>query len=168
MRGLAFALGLALLALAGCVKAPPMEPPPKMDPVPAPEFTATSLSGEEMTLKKLEGRPVIVNFWATWCLPCVEEMPELEKFYFRKKADGLALLMINLKENKDLVKRWIGSNGFTFDVYLDETGKLSEDFGIIGLPYTFFIDKKGVIQRKHMGKLTPEILFTGFEEINGR
>jgi thiol-disulfide isomerase/thioredoxin len=142
-----------------------MEAPPRARPVPAPLFKLTSLDGKEVTLRDFAGKPVIINFWATWCAPCIKEMPELESFYFKKKGDGLELLMINLKESKDVVAEFVGQNNFTFKVLLDETGKTSEEFQVFGLPSTYFVDRKGVIVDRHMGSLTSEILYGGFKNI---
>jgi len=151
--------------LAGCVKEKPMDAPPKPKPAPAPEFKLSSLEGKEVSLKDFAGKPVIINFWATWCVPCIKEMPELESFWHKKRADGLELLMINLKESRDVVSGFIWKSNFTFKVLLDETGKTSEDFQVFGLPCTYFVDRKGVIVDRHMGSLTSEILHAGFKAI---
>jgi len=160
---------LALLALpqAACDE-PAMEAPPKAKPTPAPVFKLMTLEGKQVTLADYAGKPLIVNFWASWCAPCIKEMPELESFYFKKKADGLELLMVNLKESKETVASFLKDNNFAFHVLLDESGKASEDFQVFGLPSTYFIDRKGVIQNRHMGSLTREILYAGFGDIAGK
>ena len=164
---IAVALCLALVAI-GCEQEPPMEAPPKPKPAPAPKFHLEGLEGKSVKLSDYSGKPLIVNFWATWCAPCIEEMPELEKFYHLKRGEGLELLMINVKESKALVEKFIRQNNFTFKVALDEEGKATEEFQVFGLPCTYFIDKNGVILNRHMGRITKEILFAGYGDITGK
>ncbi|MBI4827940.1 MAG: TlpA family protein disulfide reductase [Nitrospinae bacterium] len=164
-RALAAGLALAVIALAGC-EAKPMEAPPKQQPRPAPSLTLPRLGGGEMSLQSLRGKPALVNFWATWCVPCLKEMPEIERFFQIKKADGLAVAMINVKESAAAVESFMAPHGYTFTVLLDEKGEAVEKFQVFGLPTTVFIDRDGVIRYTHMGELTREILYMGYREIN--
>ncbi|VAX25528.1 hypothetical protein MNBD_NITROSPINAE02-1200 [hydrothermal vent metagenome] len=145
-----------------------MEAPPQPPPYSAPKFTIKNLSGREVSLKQYRDKPVIVNFWATWCVPCVAEMPELDRFYRAKKNEGLAMLMINLKESKSVIDNFVSPHGFAFEILMDENGKLSENFQVFGLPTTFFIDGRGMIVYTHMGRLTKEILYAGYATITNK
>jgi len=169
VRTFSIAMALCLaLAAAGCEPEPPMEAPPKPKPAPAPKFKLADLEGGQVALSDYAGKPLIVNFWATWCIPCIEEMPELEKFYHLKRGEGLELLMINVKESHVLVEKFIRRNNFSFTVALDEEGKATDEFQVFGLPCTFFIDKNGVILNRHMGRITKEILYAGYGDITGK
>lgn len=164
-RSLGAAALVAAIA-AGCTEEK-MEAPPKPAPKPAPEFSLPDLKGAEVSMKSLRGSPVLVNFWASWCLPCVEEMPEIDRFYRAKKDTGLKALMINLKEPPAVAGEMVRRNGYAFLTLLDESGEVSEKFQVFGLPMTYFIDAKGVIRYSHMGRLTREIMYAGFEAITG-
>lgn len=160
-------LGMAALAAAvalGCTEEK-MEAPPKPAPKPAPEFSLPDLEGNLVSMKSLRGSPVLVNFWASWCLPCVEEMPEIDRFYRAKKDTGLKALMINLKEPPEVAGKMVERNGYIFHTLLDESGEVSEKFQVFGLPMTYFIDAGGVIRYSHMGRLTREIMYAGFDAI---
>lgn len=143
-----------------------MTPPPKREPVPAAKFSLPSLNGKKISLSDYKGRPVIINFWASWCVPCVTEMPLIEKIYSTWKEKGLAVLAINLKEDEDVAKKFMEEKGYSFTTLLDESGETSDKFQVFGLPSTYFIDSDGVIQYSHMGQLTTEIVAMGLESIN--
>lgn len=156
---------LALIILSfSCMKAE-MEAPPKPEPFAAPEFTLQDLKGKTVSLSDYKGNPLMINFWATWCLPCKREMPELEKLYKERKGEGLGLLMINMKESKGVVEEYIKEGGYTFRVLLDEKGAVSRAFRVFGLPTTFFVDSEGVVQYFYMGELTRNIIVMGLKSI---
>ncbi len=145
-----------------------MESPPRPAPQPVPEFNLEQLTGGKLGSRQLIGKPVIINFWATWCLSCLEEMPELDRFYRAKRDSGVEMIMINVKEPKKVVKEFIDTNGYAFKTLLDETGDVTDSFQVFGLPSTYFVDKAGVIQYRHMGSLTRQIIYRGFDIITGK
>ncbi len=163
MKPLFFVLFMAL-ALSSCMEKK-MEAPPKFKPRPAEQFTLTNIKGANVSLSDYKGKSIIINFWATWCVPCIKEMPMIDRFYRAKKNDGLEVLMINIKESKSIVTNFIERNGYSFQVLLDKSGEVSEKFQVFGLPSTYFIDRQGIIQNSHMGGLTKEILYNGYESI---
>jgi len=165
MRQAAWFIALLALVISGC-KAKEMDTPPKQTPVPAAQVTLPDLSGKMVSISQFKGRPLIVNFWASWCSPCIAEMPEFEKIYSTWKGKGLEILAINLKESKDIAGEFMQKNGYSFRTLLDESGEASEKFQVFGLPTTFFIDDKGIVRYKYMGQLTKEIIFTGLESIS--
>ncbi|MFS0782127.1 TlpA family protein disulfide reductase [Bacillus sp. 1P06AnD] len=122
----------------------------------APNFTLKNLDGKEVQLSSLKGKNVIINFWATWCPPCKEEMPDLQKFY-AEYGQNVELLAINNDPYND-VKGFAGSYGITFPVLLEDKTHVSETYEIIAFPSTYFIDKKGNIAYKHIGQITYEQL----------
>ena len=158
-----FAIAFFLVTVTACTQE--KMAPPEQKPKPAPQFSLSNLEGEKVTLADLKGKPAIINFWATWCAPCVEELPMLETFYRAKKSDtGLTVVAINIKESKKIVEEFVSTHGYSLVTLLDETGKVSEDFQVFGLPTTFFINADGDIVFTHMGLLTKELIYAGFEK----
>jgi thiol-disulfide isomerase/thioredoxin len=143
-----------------------MEVPLKTEPTVAPQFTLPNLYGQQVSLSDFHNKPVMVNFWATWCVPCRNEMPEIENVYRMRQDYGLEVLAINLKESKDIVEKYVKNNDFSFQILLDEAGEVSDEFQLFGLPTTYFIDKEGVIQYSYMGEMTGEIINTGLKAIS--
>jgi thiol-disulfide isomerase/thioredoxin len=121
---------------------------------PAVDFKLSSIDGEEYTLESFKGKTLLINFWATWCPPCLLEMPSLERLQQLKKKDNLVVIAINADEGGSLtaVKRVIKEQGLSLLVLLDPTGSLPSKLGITGFPETFFIDKEG----KFMAVVDPE------------
>ncbi len=123
----------------------------------APDFKLTRLEGADLSLGSFKGKPVMINFWATWCPPCKEEMPLLER-YSKKYAEKLVLLGINSEENADVVKPFISTMGISFPILLDLNGTVTNRYFVQDFPYTFFIDENGVLRAQHIGLLTEEQL----------
>lgn len=165
MKKPVFAVLLFFITAFSCMEAE-MKAPPRPKPYPASDFTLNDLAGKKVSLSDYKGKPVIINFWATWCIPCIHEMPELEKLYKERKKDGLELLMINVKESIEVVKKYIDKGGYTFRVLLDEDGDVLRKYQVFGLPSTFFIDTKGVVQYLYMGELTWGITRMGLKSIS--
>lgn len=165
MKKSVLAISFFLLTVVSCMKVE-MEAPPKPEPFPAPAFTLDDLEGKKASLSDYKGKPLIINFWATWCIPCIKEMPDLEKLYKERKDEGLELLMINVKESKEVVKKYIEKGGFSFRVLLDKNGDVLREYQVFGLPSTFFIDEKGIVQYSYMGELTVGITKMGLKSIS--
>jgi peroxiredoxin len=119
----------------------------------APDFELMDLSGEQVRLSDQRGRPVLINFWATWCAPCVLEMPNIQKYYERYPGE-FVVLAINAGESPEVVKRFVADMGLTFDILLDPGGKIQELYRLQGYPTSFFLDAEGRIQAQHIGMLT--------------
>lgn len=109
----------------------------------APDFELTLLSGETVKLSDYEGKKVLINFWATWCGPCVREMPAFEKLH-NEFSDKLVILGVNSGESADTVQRFADKNGFTFPIGLDETYEIQSLYpGVMnGIPYTVIVDEE--------------------------
>jgi cytochrome c biogenesis protein CcmG, thiol:disulfide interchange protein DsbE len=124
---------------------------------PAPDFTLSTLDGTEISLSKYSGQPVLINFWASWCLPCREEMPELVRSYEAHKAEDLMILGVNLTYSDPFpdVQAFANEFNVTFPVLLDEDGTVSQKlYPVIGLPTSVFINRDGIIARVQVGKMT--------------
>ncbi|HKP53223.1 MAG TPA: redoxin domain-containing protein [Chloroflexia bacterium] len=121
----------------------------------APDFELKDVStGKTVKLSSLRGRPVWINFWATWCPPCREEMPDMEKIYGEYEGKGLAILGLDVQESAQKVKEFTGSLELTWTFMLDEKGDVANLYFANSLPSHFFVDKNGIIQAVHIGGLT--------------
>jgi peroxiredoxin len=120
----------------------------------APNFQLQEINGDDVNLTDFEGNVILLNFWATWCVPCKLEMPLLEE-QFREFADeSFVILAINLQESTREVHQFIQENGMTLPVLLDPDGRVAEMYRIIGYPSTILIDSTGRIRAIHIGILT--------------
>jgi len=115
---------------------------------PAPNFKLQSLDGQSISLSDFRGKPVLINFWATWCGPCRIEMPYLQQIYEEWHGKGMVVLTINIGESSSQIKEFMQSQGLSLPVLLDKGGSVAQKYNILGIPTTFFLDKDGVIQDK--------------------
>ena len=130
---------------------PTPEPEPEPELVLAPDFQLPNLEGQTISLSDLKGKPVLLNFWATWCGPCVSEMPYLQEIYDEWSGKGLMLLTINRGESSSTVKGFMQKRNLSLPVLLDTELVVAQRYNIMGIPTTFFIDKDGIIQEKVIG-----------------
>jgi len=128
------------------------------EPKLAPPFIAEALEGGKISLESLKGKAVILNFWATWCIPCKIEMPLLEQVYKDNKDKGLVIIGANYRQPAPIIKRYTSKNPISFPILLDEDGKISKEYGVFALPATFFINREGHYLGSHTGLLTEENL----------
>src|SRR5712692_3226403 len=126
-----------------------IEQPAKV--IPAPDFTLEDLSGKRVSLKNLKGKVVFLNFWATWCVPCRDEMPEMEKLHQELKGQGLEVVAVNFRDDKAEVRKFLKELGLTFTVLLDKDGNVSEEYGVYSLPLSYFVNRKGEFVGKALG-----------------
>lgn len=124
----------------------------------APDFDLVSLDGTRVRLSDLKGKPVVVNFWATWCTPCRKEMPEFQKVFADYKQNGLQVLGVNVGEPRVGIVEFTERVGVKFPILVDEKETVQTDYKIVPLPATFFIDKSGVIRAIYQYQMsTPQI-----------
>lgn len=140
------------LALAGCSAASMVEPSPTEDVFYAPNFMLETLNGESVTLSDRRGRWVLVNFWATWCAPCVAEMPALQAIA-TERSDRANLLLINLREPIEAVRAFALEHAIIAPVLIDPPDSVMLDYGIVNLPQTFVIDPNGVVVHRQFGPI---------------
>ncbi len=117
----------------------------------APDFELQNLEGQSISLSDLKGKPVLINFWATWCGPCVFEMPYLQEIHDEWSGKGLMVLAINRGESSSKVEQFLQSNNLSLPVLLDTKLDVFRRYNIRSIPTTFFIDKDGIIQVKVIG-----------------
>lgn len=125
----------------------------------APNFTRPTLAGGPVTLADWRGQPVLINFWASWCVPCRQEMPDLVRLSVAHKVEGLVILAVNLTAQDTLpeINAFVKEMGLTFPVVLDTTGEVTTTaYRIPGLPSSVFIDRGGRITRIQLGAMTKQ------------
>lgn len=136
---------------------------------PAPAFLLEDLQGEEVTLAQFRGKPVILNFWATWCAPCIFEMPELQAAYDAHGESGLVVLGLNRDEDAAVVRDFLANEldvEITFPILLDEHATVGDGYGVINLPTTYFVNADGVVTGVHRGPLTLRQIEDFLEEMS--
>ena len=125
--------------------------------MPAPNFQLKNLDGQSVSLSDLQGKPILINFWATWCSPCVYEMPYLQQVYEEWSDKGLMVLAINIGESSAKVEAFMQSHDLSLPVLLDTKQDAAQAYNIQYIPSTFFIDKDGIIQEKIVGAFPSKI-----------
>ncbi|MEO0422113.1 MAG: TlpA disulfide reductase family protein [Pseudomonadota bacterium] len=118
---------------------------------PAPDFTLKSLGGENVRLSELRGQVVMINFWASWCGPCRQEMPLLEALYQRYNPLGFELLGVNVEQDVDDAKRWLADTSVSFPVLLDPSNQLTKMYQVKAMPSTILVDRDGNVRHLHKG-----------------
>jgi thiol-disulfide isomerase/thioredoxin len=135
----------------GSGKGAPAQTAKAVEGAAAPDFTVKDLEGKDVALSSLKGTVVMVNFWATWCPPCKEEIPSLIKLNKAMTGKSFRMLAIAVDEGgKDPVQKFFKGNK-DLPAYLDPDGKVSQLYGTTGVPETFIVDKQGIIQKKIVG-----------------
>lgn len=123
----------------------------------APDFTLTNEQGEQVTLSQYRGQPVFINFWASWCPPCKEEMPYIQEAY-EKYGDEVVFLGINVTpgDSRENAIKFMDSNNYEMPILFDLDGNVTNTYRSISIPTSFFIDKNGVIKAKYVGPMNYE------------
>ena len=137
----------AMAFLAACGSAPKVAAVGGM----APDFSLVDKNGKTWTLSELRGKVVFVNFWATWCPPCREEMPSMQRLYSRMPKDRFEMLAILENDKPERADAFAAELGITLPILYDEEKKAWPKYGLTGLPETFIVDKQGVIREKFSG-----------------
>ncbi|HEU4965446.1 MAG TPA: TlpA disulfide reductase family protein [Bacilli bacterium] len=131
---------------------------------PAPDFTLTGFDGKTVKLSDLRGKPVVINFWASWCGPCRNEMPDLQATY-EQFRDRVTFYGVNLtsQDTEEKARAFVKEMGLTFPMLLDAKGEASDAYGLASIPSTFAIDANGVIKEVRLGQMTKPMM-TGMLE----
>lgn len=131
----------------------------------APDFTLPGPDGSPIALSDLRGKVVLLNFWATWCFPCRQEMPLFQQIYAQRGEEGFVVLAVNVGESPAQAQQFMDSLGLTFPVALDQDQSLSRQYRVFGLPTSFLIDRRGVIHYVLPGAVRPVEFNRQVEEI---
>ena len=128
----------------------------------APDFTAKLANGDSITLSEQTDKVVLLNFWATWCGPCVGEMPAFEKLA-EEYQDEVVVLAVNCLEDEETVNQFIEENGYTFSIAYDVDGSINAKYPTSGIPYTLVIGKDGVIKKIYLGAQDAETQYNEYK-----
>ena len=132
---------------------------------PAPDFTLQNIKGAQVTLSNLQGQPVLINFWATWCGPCRIEMPAIEAAYQKHKGDGFAVLAVDADETLKEVADFVDALGLTFEVLMDPGLTVTDQYRVRAFPSSFFIGRDGTIVALQIGVMTEAQLAENLDKI---
>jgi cytochrome c biogenesis protein CcmG/thiol:disulfide interchange protein DsbE len=147
-----------LLLLAYGFRLNPRDVPSPLVGRPAGTFALTTFDGQPLRLEALRGRVVVVNFWASWCKPaCYDEAPVLERGWRAWRDRGVTVVGIDIQDTPEAAQRFIRDFGLTFPNARDTSGKVSIDYGVYGVPETFFVDRRGRVRAKHVGAVTDAV-----------
>ncbi len=139
---------MRVLLLAALVSLPAMAIAPQG---PAPAFRLEGMDGKPVSLDDLKGQVVMINFWATWCGPCRQEMPLLEKLYAKYKPMGFTLLGVNVEPDSSLASGFLQKTPVTFPILFDRNSDVSKRYQVAGMPSTAIVDRKGNLRWVHKG-----------------
>ena len=145
---------LTVFLLVGCDNSTSEQPLTQVNPESnlAADFTLTNMQGEQVSLSQYRGKVVVVNFWATWCPPCREEMPSMERLYRNYKDKGLVMLAINVDENgKQAVAQFLKRTPHSFPILLDSDNAAQQAYGVFRFPESFIIDRNGIVVKRIIG-----------------
>jgi len=133
----------------------------------APPFVRTDLSGNRVDLRAYRGKVVALNFWATWCTPCLEEMPRFAAWQKQYGSDGLQVLGVSMDDGAEPVQRLVRKLGVNYPVLMGDEQLGMQYGGILGLPVTYLIDRKGQIRARFQGETDLKALETQIKELLG-
>jgi cytochrome c biogenesis protein CcmG/thiol:disulfide interchange protein DsbE len=131
----------------------------------AASFTLTLFDGKVIRLEDFRGKAVLINFWASWCIPCRAEAPALESAWQKYKDRDVVFLGVNIQDNEKDARAFMKEFGITYLNGRDESGKVAIDYGVWGIPETFFTDPHGRITYKHAGELRDPIIAAKLDEV---
>ena len=148
-------ISVSALVMTGCSGSTP-DQGPEIGKL-APDFELSNLDGQVVSLSDFRGKPVFLNFWATWCGPCRFEMPFIQEMYEGLSSEELVILAVNVREDPAKVREFVETFGFTFPVLLATSAEVPLAYNIRGIPATFFIDENGIIQDIKIGAFSSEV-----------
>jgi cytochrome c biogenesis protein CcmG/thiol:disulfide interchange protein DsbE len=135
---------------------------------PAPDFTLTtwnSPSGQPLHLAALKGKPIVLNFWASWCTPCNQETPELQAAWQRYQAAGVAFIGVDYQDQQQEAEQFLQKYHVTYPTGPDTSGSISVDYGVSNVPSTVFIDRSGVVVRQILGPVDAKTLDAEIQQL---
>jgi cytochrome c biogenesis protein CcmG, thiol:disulfide interchange protein DsbE len=125
---------------------------------PAPDFQVPGPDGQMISLSQFKGRPIWINFWASWCAPCRAEFPEMDAVYKRHQSDGLVLLAVSFAERPDEVVSYLEKARPSFTIGIDQPGTVAGQYRVLGLPTHLFIDAEGIVREVRVGPMNEALM----------
>ncbi len=157
------AAGFVALLAYGFTKDPRAIPTP-LTGRPAPDFSLSLFDGRVVRLSDFRGKVVFLNFWASWCPPCRDEAPLLEQAWRGYKGQNILFLGVDIQDSEEAARTFLREFGISYMNGRDPTGRIAIDYGVYGIPETFFIDREGRITYKHIGALDGQTLVAKLAE----
>lgn len=162
-RFLCLVVLVAVVSLTACTKKETAKTQgPLQENSPAPAITVNSLNGKPLNLSDLKGKVVVLNFWATWCPPCREEIPSMMKLNSAMAGKPFQMVAVSIDEGgQPAIESFFKTSGFNLPAYTDPDNRAAKTYGITGVPETFIIDKNGILQKKVIGPMawdSPDVL----------
>ena len=155
-----------LVLLAYGFRLNPRDIPSPLVGRPAPGFALKAFDDSPLALETLRGKVVVLNFWASWCYPaCYEEAPVLERGWRAYRERGVVVVGIDIQDKAEAAQKFLRDFALSFPNAPDPTGKVSIEYGVYGVPETFFIDRAGRIRHKHVGAVTDEVFRAQVERL---
>ena len=134
----------------------------------APNLSLSLLDGSQVTLRDMRGQVVVLNFWASWCDPCLREAPDLQQVWEQYQDRGVVFLGVTFHDAKGASQAFVERFGLTYPNGVDERGRISEAYGVVAVPETFVIDREGKIAFIHVGEVEAEALIEDLETLGVR
>lgn len=132
---------------------------------PAPNFVMATLDGQQVSLSDLKGKVVVLNFWATWCGPCRDEMPLFQEAANQHAEDGLVVIAVNVREGASTVRLFVEKLKLRYTIGMDEKGAVAGRYRVRSFPTTYFVGRDGAIEGRRVGSYTRQILFGRLEQL---
>jgi cytochrome c biogenesis protein CcmG/thiol:disulfide interchange protein DsbE len=155
--------GFVTLLAYGFTKDPRAIPTP-LTGRPAPDFSLSLFDGRVVRLSDFQGKVVFLNFWASWCPPCRDEAPLLEQAWRGHKDQDIVFLGVDIQDTEEAARRFLREFAISYMNGRDPTGRIAIDYGVYGIPETFFINRQGRITYKHIGALDGQTLVAKLAE----
>ncbi|SFQ42028.1 TlpA family protein disulfide reductase [Salibacterium halotolerans] len=132
---------------------------------PAPDFELDTLDGGTMSLSEMEGTPVLINFWATWCPPCRAEMPDMQTFYEENDIEVLAVNLTDTESGQSAISSFVEEMDLSFPILLDKDVSVAGKYNIQPVPTSFFIDSEGTVQHINIGAMNEDMMKSELEKL---
>lgn len=162
------AVAALLVLISGLKRQEKVEIKKAIEGLDAPDISLSDPAGKGLRLSELKGSVVFINFWASWCQPCRDEMPSLQELYNNfKDHQGFRMITILYRDDPEKAISYLKENNLTIPFWIDRDGRAANSYGVTGVPETFIIDKKGVLRKKVIGPAnwTSEEVFSFISEL---
>jgi len=133
--------------------------------LPAPDFSVQLFDGSEISLSELKGSPLLINFWASWCPPCRQESRTLERTWQAYREGGVMFVGLNVQDTVEDAAAYVREFDLTFPNGRDVDGKITVEYGVVGLPVTFFVNREGTVERRWVGAISQERLVEWLDDL---